>query len=100
MFQFFWKYFFALILLGSISFNSLSALDWVGDFDATELYEMEQSEKEKEEQKKEKEKDEIFVTEDNNRFHSLLPLSGSINGKVTPNSIQCREVVTPPPEFI
>lgn len=91
------KTLFLIALLGVIVANAVSLPDWIADGDALELCESEKKEAEKEELKTEK--DEICLDESKHAFSFLLIPSPPDKNEIDPHSIQCREILTPPPDF-
>jgi hypothetical protein len=88
------KTFFLTMLLSVILANAVNLSDWILDGDVLELCESEKTDTEKEEAK-----NEIFVHEFQHAFSFLLPNSLPDTNDIDSHSIQCREILTPPPDF-
>lgn len=94
------KTIFLTLLLSSIFANSINITDWIVDNDSMELCEGENKDAEKDETKPKHEKDEIFTENTKNSFISLLFKFSPDTNEINPHSIQCREVLTPPPDYL
>ncbi len=79
--------------------NAISISDWIMDGDALELCEKEAKDSENEELKTETEKDEILTKNFVHNYGFLLPKFLHNMKEIDLHSIQCREILTPPPDF-
>lgn len=90
---------FLLLIVSTVFINSYTTLYWSLDNEILELLECEKSDSEKETAKTQPKKVEFFFQNTLSYFVVVLTIFSPNANEVDSRPIQCREILTPPPDF-